>query len=391
MTPYFILAAVVTALAALSHQVSLRYASSSLAGPSVGASAKAVNATRYRARTAGAVVSEVDMVRHARRWTLFDLLAVSVLIAFSGLRYQVGTDYPTYELVFNSMDPGDWARGISDSTQEIGYTLLMLVIKMFSDDSKALFWVAAVLTVLPIYHGIKRLSADPGFAVALFVAFEYTSSFNAMRQYISISLVFLAWTYLGKKNVVFWVLSAIALTFHMTAILAIIVMVMVRNWRPSLRTTLFFLAAALATAAMVRTTPFFASLLDVLNPRYGKYLDSGQAGLGSYLAILAYVALLVLVVFVDGRNVPMNRLESQLTVLLVAGVALMVVGTQALVLSRLAGYFTIFAILLVPNRVAKMQERVVVTPLVLLGAAVYFALGIQNYGDVIPYKTYLKT
>lgn len=389
MTPYFILAVVVTALAALSYRVSLRYPRHAPVLMPVGAPARTASATRYRARSAGAVVTEEEAARAARRWTLFDVAAVTVLIAFSGLRYQVGTDYPTYELVFNSMDPDDWARDISGSTQEIGYTLLMLVIKAFSEDPKALFWVAAVLTVLPIYLGIKRLSADPGFAVALFVAFEYTSSFNALRQYIAISLIFLAWTYLGRKNLVFWVLAIIALTFHMTAILAIVVMLVVRSWRPTLRTTLFFLAGALTAAAAVKVAPFLVSFLDVLNPRYGEYLDSGQTGIGSYLSIFAYVALLVLVVFIGSRNAPLTRLESQLAVLLLAGVALMIVGTQAIVLSRLSGYFGIFAILLVPNRIAKMQDRALVTLLVLLAAAAYYALGIQNYGEVIPYRTYL--
>ena len=67
----------------------------------------------------------------------------------------------------------------------------------------------------------------------------------------------------------------------------------------------------------------------------------------------------------------------------------MIVGTQAIVLSRLSGYFGIFAILLVPNRIAKMQDRTLITLLVLLAAVAYYALGVQNYGEVIPYRTYL--
>lgn len=428
MTPYFILLVVVTALAALSFRVALknpretpsteaadapartggmrtpgmRTAGARATGTKslsasryrprsggLGLATRAASSTRYRARSAGAIVTEEETARAARRWTVFDAAAVTVLIAFSGLRYDVGTDYPTYELVFNSMNPDDWASDFAESTQEVGYTLLMLVIKTFTEDPKALFWVAAVLTVLPVYLGIKRLSMDPGFAVALFVAFEYTSSFNALRQYIAVALLFLAWTYLGRKNVVFWVLAIIALSFHMTAILAIVVMLVVRRWRPTVQTTLFFLGGALVAAAGVRAAPFLVSFLEVLNPRYGDYLDSGQTGIGSYLSIFAYLALMILVVFVGSRKAPLTRLESQLAVLVLAGVALMIVGTQAIVLSRLSGYFGIFAILLVPNRIAKMQDRTLITLLVLLAAVAYYALGVQNYGEVIPYRTYL--
>lgn len=423
MTPYFILLVVVTALAALSFRVALRHPRGTPAPEAVGASARTAgmraagarttgtttvsasryrplsagvglatrtaSTTRYRSRAAGAVATEEEIARAARRWTVFDVAAVTVLIAFSGLRYDVGTDYPTYELVFNSMNPDDWASDFAESTQEVGYTLLMLVIKSFTEDPKALFWVAAVLTVLPVYLGIKRLSMEPGFAVALFIAFEYTSSFNALRQYIAIALLFLAWTYLGKRNVVFWVLALIALSFHMTAILAIVVMLVVRRWRPTVQTTLFFLGGALVAAAGVRAAPFLVSFLEVLNPRYGDYLESGQTGIGSYLSIVAYLAMLVLVVFVGSRRAPLTRLDSQLAVLVLAGVALMIVGTQAIVLSRLSGYFGIFVIVLVPNRIGKMQDRTLITLLVLLAAAAYYALGIQNYGEVIPYRTYL--
>ena len=42
-----------------------------------------------------------------------------------------------------------------------------------------------------------------------------------------------------------------------------------------------------------------------------------------------------------------------------------------------------------PNRIAKMQDRTLITLLVLLAAVAYYALGIQNYGEVVPYRTYL--
>jgi hypothetical protein len=347
-----------------------------------------------RARPAPAPRVSLDApavaARAAQRWTIFDLLAVAALIGFSGLRHQVGTDYPNYELVFTSISGSDWRSAFAESTQEVGYTLMMFVIKQFTDDPRALFWVAAVLTVVPMYLGIKRVSVDPGFSVALFVALEYAASFNALRQYIAGALLFLAWTYLGRRNAVFWVLALVALSFHMTAILAVAVLLLVRHWRPTLPTAVFFLAGAFVVAAAVRVAPGLLSFLDVLNPRYSDYLESGQTGIGSYLQIIAYTAMLVLAVWVGSRKAPLTRTESQLAVYLLAAIALMIVGTQAIVLTRLAGYFATFAIVLIPNRVAKMEDRAAITVLVLLAVGAYFAMDIMNYGEVIPYRTYLE-
>ena len=79
-----------------------------------------------------------------------------------------------------------------------------------------------------------------------------------------------------------------------------------------------------------------------------------------------------------------------MAVYLLAAIALMIVGTQAIVLSRLAGYFTTFAIVLLPNRIARMEDRKVVTVLFLIAAGAYFAMDIMNYGEVVPYRTYLE-
>lgn len=387
MTPYFVLATVVTMLAMLSYRVALRHSSGSLVGAGVG---RAPGAAHAAPAPRASLEAPDDAGHAAQRWTIFDLLGVAALIAFSGLRYQVGTDYPNYELVFNSISGSDWGSAFEESTQEAGYTLMMLVIKQFTDDPRALFWVAAVLTIVPMYLGIKRVSVDPGFSVALFVALEYAASFNALRQYIAGSLLFLAWTYLGRRNAVFWVLAIVALSFHTTAILAVAVLLLVRHWRPTLLTTVLFMAGAFAVAAAVRVAPGLLSFLDALNPRYADYLESGQTGVGSYLQIVAYTAMLVLAVCVGSRRAPLTRTESQLAVYLLAAIALMIVGTQAIVLTRLAGYFATFAIVLIPNRIAKMEDRTAITLLVLLAVGAYFAMDIMNYGEVIPYRTYLE-
>ena len=297
MTPYFLLAAVVTLLAALSFRVALSYSRPSFAMAGTGRALGITGALPADDISPEASGSPALAVRAARTWTILRSprrRRARRLLRVPAIRW--GRTIRPTRTVLDSMNGSDWGRAFEHTTQEYGYTVMMLLIKQFTEDPKALFWVAAVLTVVPVYLGIKRMSTDPGFSVALFVAFEYAASFNALRQCIAGALLFLGWTYLGKMNAVFWVLAVLALSFHLTAILAVVVLLIVRRWRPTLRATVLFLAGAVVAAAAVRVAPALMSFLDVLNPRYGDYLESGQTGIGSYLQIAAYAGMLLLAV-----------------------------------------------------------------------------------------------
>src|SRR5699024_1848818 len=202
-------------------------------------------------------------------------------------------------------------------------------------------------------------------------------------------ILFLAWTYFGKRNVVFWALAVVAISFHMTALMAVVVLVFARRLSPSLRTAAAFLLGGVLVAGIMNQIPALGAILEGINPRYADYLDSGHTGIGAYLQILAYGALLVYALNVGRRHSPLTALDRQLGVYILAGIALMIVGTQAIVMFRLASYFTIFIVLLVPNRISRTRDRTASTFLILAAVTGYFIMDIANYGEVVPYETYV--
>jgi len=367
MAPYLAVAVVVSTLAALSEALQNHFGHVRQAVPK--------DCSRPRGPT----------------WTFFDLLAVAALIIFSGLRHNVGTDYWLYAFLFERLDTSDWSAELAASSQEVGFTTLMLVVKSMTDAPQAIFLVVAVLTVIPTYLAIKRQSLSPALAVALYLLMAYyATSFNAVRQSLAAALLLLGWTYLGERNKRFVLLVLLAGSIHLTALMAAVVLVVARKWTPTFRTAVLILAAAATMGVALDRVPLVADWLSAVNPRYGDYLDSGLTGLGAYLQIAANLALLVFALQVGDRRKEMSPRDRQMAVYALIGVAVMFLGTQSVVIFRMAAYFSIFLVLLVPNRIAGAKDRVLGAALVLTGAATYYVMHLTHYGDVIPYRTYLS-
>lgn len=319
----------------------------------------------------------------------FDLLAVAALVCFAGLRYEVGTDYVTYVSIFNALSLSDWGTELGESPQEFGFTALMLAAKALTGTPRTVFWLAAVLTVVPTYAVLKRYSALPAFSVALFVLMTYATSFNVVRQAVAVALMFWAWSFLGRKTRWFLVLSALSAAIHISAVFAALAFVLARRWRFNVRAAGIVAAAAVAVAILAERTPIVSSFLEVFNPRYGGYLQSNETGLGAYLMIAAFVVLLVFSVYVGSRESPMTDQDHQFAVYLLIGLAFMVAGTQAGVVFRMGFYFLPFALLLVPNRIARTKDSALSGALILAGASAYYVAHLANFGDVVPYQTYV--
>jgi EpsG family len=318
-------------------------------------------------------------------WHYFDFLAVAGLVAFSALRFQVGTDWPMYYRLYTSLDTRSWWQQITTSPQETGYTALGLALRSISDSPYLIFWAAAVLTVVPVYAAIKRHSADPTLSVLLYVLLAfYVAPFNILRQGIAMSLNFWADTYIEKDRRKWAAINALAGTFHASGWLAALIQYVVRRRRPLLGLLVTLVGSGVAVLALLPHGGVLGSLLDTLNPRYETYIGAKAAGLGSYLNIAVMLALVMFLGMV-GWNPGNDR--RHLTYAIV-GLFFLIVGLNSVVLARMELYFGLFLVLLLPNRLAAQRPHVT-KHIVLAAAAVYFAFYVQNFSALLPYQTYL--
>lgn len=322
-------------------------------------------------------------------WTYFDVLAILALVIFAAIRYNVGTDFGVYVRVFRTLNVSDWAAAIADSPQEAGYTALMLAIKSFTDNPQVVFLAASILTVVPAYAAIRKVSSRPVLAVALYVLLAfYLAPFNIVRQGIAISLVFYATTCLRHRRVLLVAVCAAAASFHIAAVPALAIMWVAYRWRPTVPGVALILLAALAGVVAIDRVGLIGNLLVRLNARYEGYLYSPDAGAGTYLLIVAHLAFLAYA-YILGRHDPEAAAKNDwmMTYVLI-GVALMIVGTQALTISRQALFFTIYLMALLPERVAHSRAPRAHSLVLVIMAAAYFLAYVANYGDLIPFQIY---
>ena len=371
MAPYFALVALAGALALLSQAAAKTFAK--------------VSADDFTAST-------TDPRAVNRRWTFFDYVLVLVIVSFSALRYEVGTDYSTSSGLYEALDPQYWVAQLAASPLEIGYTAFSLALRSFSEDPHLIFWSTSVLTVIPIYATIKKQSYDVPLAVMLYILFAFfVGPFNIIRQGIAIALSFWAASFFEKNKVAFGVINGIAVLFHASALIAIIVQLVVRLWRPKPRTLVITVIVGVAVFSQLITLPLFIDVVTALIPRYAYYVgdDTQRSGIGAYLVAAAHAGLLLYVIFVNRTNDKSRRyIDPSWLTFVAVGVFFLVVATFSVVAGRPAGYFTIFMLLLIPNQLAT-RPQAVSKSILLVSAVLYFAFYLSNYGGLVPYQTYL--
>ena len=371
MEPYLFVT-VVIGLAVAASQVTTRHYASSEAG----------------ALAAWPVVPSAPA--RERRWTYFDYIAVTVLISFSALRFQVGTDYFNYFRSYLGVDTTDWGESLASSDRELGFTFLSLALRSVSDFPYLIFWATAALTVIPVYATLKKQSADLTLSVLLYILLAFfVGPFNLVRQGIAVALNFWANSFLGKNNTAFVLINAVAALFHSSALLAAVLQVVCRNWRLSFGRLPLVLAGGAAAAVAITTVPLVSAWVTQLIPRYAEYVGENAAstGFGAYLALAANLGLLVFA-FLLGPT----PAEARWVTFVAIGIAFRIVGTQSIIVSRMEDYFGIFVILLLPNLLARLdgrpEARASKMALIAL-AGVYFVVYVQNYSGLVPYQTYL--
>ena len=341
------------------------------------------------------VQNQVFLQRRSRHWTPFDLLAVGVLVIFSAIRYEVGSDYGTYSSLYAALDPSRWRQQLTSSPQGVGYTGMSLIIKaLWGPSTGALFWITSILTVVPIYVVIKRRSQRPTLSLLLyiFLAF-YIDPFNIIREGIAASLTFFASNYINTSKRNFLLLNGLAAIIHKTAIVAATIQIVFRRTRPSMRLLIVLALAGALGAVVLLHSAAIASLVSTLNPRYGPYLRySTQTKVGAYILTISRVVLILYALNLRRRGASNSETDRDLTYGIV-GVMFLVLGTQAIIVARMEMYFGLYLILAIPNllanREARLREHDVESALIriLLSAAgiLYLSIYLNNYGGLIPY------
>ncbi len=338
----------------------------SIGAPSLGRSAVAPatgashsNRPRYHNPPAAAVV-----------------IVSAILVVFSGARVDVGSDFRLYATIYAQI-PEDLNLAISQTHQEIGFTVLTWALRRSFGASQAFFWVTALLTVL-MYIVAIRTRRSP-FAPSIFIYITggaYLFALNGVRQGIAVAILFLAFSATSQRTTRFFVTIIVAAFFHATAIIGGAAFIVARSLKWNRRSVMIAVVAGTGGVALMANAPLFVGLVSGINPKYDIYLGAewrDTAGVGTVLNVAFAIAVAAYVGFKErGRN----EYDAEKWVLLFA--AIMSAGAWiSPPIARIAEYWLPVAIYTIP----KILERENVTTLEKL--CVYSSFGIHGAAYVI--------
>lgn len=223
----------------------------------------------------------------------FFLMIVWIALSFvAGMRaYSVGSDSLTYATMFQKEYVSNF---------EIGYVSICKLLWLFTNNPTVLFWICALLTNGLVLIVIYKKSRYIPLSVFTYIGmYFYFNSFNAMRQYIAVSLVFFAYMYLvDDKQIKYWLLIILASTFHKTAILAgVMLFFLIQFKNNSIYNKIKFQVISITGVFIWLFLDKIILIFVRMFPKYEFYLEQGSKYLvnkGGIQEIIVYILLFIL-------------------------------------------------------------------------------------------------
>lgn len=330
---------------------------------------------------------DVLIQRKTKLYTARVYIASVLLIALSALRFEVGTDYHNYRLLYskaNSLQSNQIQR------LEPGFRYINLFLREITENEKYLFAITSVIIVGLILIGIRNNSNHFFFSCNLFVCmFFYFQSMNIIRQYFAVAIVFFATKYLIKMNFLkYLLLILLASLFHTTALI-MIPFYFILTISYSKRTLIVFVLSALLLRIMY--TPVFTIIVKLI-PKYSVYLDY-KGSSANYYIIFAVITIFMCLKFpaLFNKDNTKNVIYFNMAFF---SILTNLFSTKNILFARVGIYFTIYLILLIPyviSLVKNKHERFFYKTAIISLAYLYCVLMlINNNSGVVPYKTILN-
>lgn len=314
-------------------------------------------------------------------------LVFLLLVVFAGLRDRsVGTDTGNYIWMLLSTNTFiDVFR-----TTEFGFNTLLLISKSISNDYSILLTLIAFVVVGLYISTIAKLTERYETAVFLFITLgAYTFFFNGARQGIAAAICFFAIPYLlERKPKQYFLLVALAFTFHHTALIASLLYFLAVprvSWRQ-------IVAVVVGSVIMTLFLTVFVQLAAVLvDDKYSSYAEVTEGG--GRVLVAFFVAQGTLLYLLRNKAKDKNGYYSKLLNIYLIGLMPLVAAVFSNVnpsgIIRLHMYFSSTAIVLWPMifiGLNKARERNILSLFFLLFMLFFFYLTTSSFSKLVPYE-----
>jgi hypothetical protein len=324
---------------------------------------------------------------------IISLFVLGILILIGGLRDRIGWDYSSYISWY--------INGTRDNNVEFGFLTIMKFFRCLGLDYKFLFFFFSFCTYLFAYLGIRKYTQKTSLPLLLYflipVLFLY--SFTYIRQYLSITIAFYAFTFLLEKKYFSYVLwMIVGSSLHYSCVIPFIVFFIVFIYGDLIKNHHLYLIMGISFILSRIGIIYWASLF-LKDSHYLFYVSSKFAVEVPLLKLLIMNVMGVLVIKYSDKIGFQYNYQRNLLVLYICSIFFLNIFSESTELTRIYVYFRIFEIILVADII---RHSLTNKRFLILGFLCFFyvfpyfrAINIDSEGTLkdeykfIPYKSLL--
>ena len=227
--------------------------------------------------------------------TMFFMLFIA-----SFRRYDIGNDTEAYHRFFSHMVVGDYNY---DERVEIGYRYLNILISKFTDNYTLFMFIVNIIIFMALIKFIKKEVTNLKLFVCIFWLFSFISYVSPIRQSIALGIVLLSINYIKERKFIrFYIACALAVTFHATALVAIVFPLL--YWMKPKKSKTYIILFMTIVAVGTNAISFIATR--VLGDYYSRYLDV-QSGV---IAVVFNLLFSIIPILLEDKFIDNSSIQS---------------------------------------------------------------------------------
>jgi EpsG family len=342
----------------------------------------------------GAAVLPRSDVRWAMGW-----LAIALVLALGGLRFEVGTDWDSYREVFNQVAQGE---SFSDLREENGFLSLASGFQFLSTSYPGFIFALFALSFSLKLYAIFRFRAD---VVVSLIVYFYSAlliyDVNGLRQGLALGFVMCAgWFAVQSRPLAYLGAMLLAASMHTVALVALPVYWMANvSWinRKPVRFQYVVVGSAMVfgyalSRGLAQTE--VSTYLELINlaGRYYHYIDNFEQAFSPFgLGSLQRIFILGLAIWAQRRLVAPERVTCLLVnTYITATFIFFVLSFNIEFMARVSFYYKIFDIILISLIFKSLKTPLEICAFLgflatLLFGSIYQLLSIPE-GGLVPYR-----
>ena len=316
-------------------------------------------------------------------------------VLITGLRGpNVGSDTTVYYLDFKAMEYVSWSRLMSQEKRDVAFYVLSWVISRVTGQFVVLTMLVAVVFYYPIMKLIYKHSDAPGLSCLILMAFNFFQfSMTGMRQTLALGFVVMYFIELHeerlnwKKAVIFmW----LAVLFHRSSLIALAYLPIRYIAKKGINVKPMVL---LIPVMYVFRNTIITTFWDVFEEMGFNLLESDSAGAG-LTTFLVYCLLTFGMLLVKPSEEEGEFRSNEIFLYAVLGTSCQALVMANSVFFRVAWYFALFFIILIPRFLSRgnvaRTEMKIVRALAYCAVLFMYLVITKGSANAIPYEFFYQ-